>query len=207
MLSPRLQTAADLVLGPRHADIGSDHGLLPLDLMTRFQRVIAVEKHAGPFEHCCRAVGGTPVEVRFGDGLDPLQAGEIDSLSICGMGSLNIRAILERGREKLPDQLVLQPMDNAGPIRGWARRNGFHLQGECWVDPYVVLELRAGSGEDPAYIGLPEEAEFFGPFLLSNPAYVARQIAWLEGLGRPDGRLEFLQKHTSNRSTRVDSRG
>lgn len=194
MLSPRLQAVADRVLGPRHADIGSDHGLLPIGLVGRLQRVIAVEKHAGPFQRCRLAVAGTTVEVRFGDGLDPLQAGEVDSLSICGMGSLNIRAILERGREKLPGQLVLQPMDNAGPIRSWARRNGFHLRGDFWIDPYVVLELRAASGEDPAYTDLPEEAEFFGPFLLSNPAYVARQMAWLEGLGRTDRRLEFLRK-------------
>ncbi len=198
MLSARLQAVADRVLGPRHADVGSDHGLLPLDLVARLELVIAVEKHVGPFERCRLAVAGTAVEVRFGDGLDALEGGEVDSLSICGMGSLNMRDILERGREKLPAQLVLQPMDNAGPIRGWARRNGYHLQEESWIDPYVVLDLRAATGDDPAYAGLSEEAYFFGPLLLSNPDYVARQRAWLESLGRTDGRLEFLTRRVGS---------
>ncbi|MBX3169210.1 MAG: SAM-dependent methyltransferase [Candidatus Eremiobacteraeota bacterium] len=193
MLSARLQAVADRVKGPRHADIGSDHGHMPLFLAARLPQVIAVEKHSGPFERCLQAVQGTGVEVRFGDGLAPLRAGEVDSLSICGMGSLNIRDILQRGREKLPRQLVLQPMDNARPVRHWARHNGFHLRSEQWLEPYVVLEFRAASGADPAYADLPEEAEFFGPLLLANQEYLAQQKDWLESLGRADARLEFLR--------------
>lgn len=192
MLSARLQAVADRIVGPRHADIGSDHGLLPLYLSQRLDRVIAVEKHAGPLQRCTLAVRDTSVEVRLGDGLDPLRVGEVDSLSIGGMGSLNIRDILQRGREKLPDQLVLQPMDNALPLRHWARRNEFHLRGEIWVNPYVVLEFRAAAGPDPAYADLPEEAEFFGPHLLFDDEYVAHQKAWLKSLGRSDPRLVFL---------------
>ena len=193
MLSPRLQAIAHRIQGPRHADIGSDHGHLPLLLCERLPRIIAVEKNAGPLAKLKHALRGTDVEVRLGDGLDPLGQDEIDSLSISGMGALNMRAILERGRSKLPPQLVLQPMDNAQPIRNWARRHGYHLLSEDWVQPYVVLDLRLGSGPDPAYAGLPEEAEFFGPLLLSNLDYVRRQRAWLEGLQRADPRLEFLR--------------
>jgi len=191
MLSPRLQAVADRIRGPRHADIGSDHGLLPLFLSSRLERVIAVEKNAGPFARLGAALTGVAVEVRRGDGLEPLALQEVDSLSICGMGALNIRDILERGREKLPLQLVLQPMDNAGPIRQWARGRGYHLVDEVWDDPYVVLEFRAGLGADPAYGDLPEEVEFFGPLLLANQEYLRAQRKWLEGF-RPDARLEFL---------------
>ena len=198
MLSPRLQAVADRIRGPRHADIGCDHGQLPLWLATRLDLVIAVEKHAGPFEVARQALRGATVDLRLGDGLEPLGVGEVDSLSICGMGSLNIRDILERGREKLPGRLVLQPMDNALPIRHWARHHGFHLRHEAWVEPYTVLELEAGNGQDPVYAGLPEEAEFFGPLLLSNVPYLAYQRSWLEGLGRPDSRLDFLRSQASS---------
>ena len=201
MLSARLQEVADRVKGPRHADIGSDHGLLPLFLCSRLERVIATEKNAGPFEKLRAALLGVAVEVRRGDGLDPLAADEVDSLSICGMGALNIRDILDRGRGKLPFQLVLQPMDNPGPIRHWARGSGYHLADEVWVDPYVVLEFRVGSGPDPAYAGLPEEAEFFGPLLLANQEYLLVQRKWLEGLKRADARLEFLLGRLSLRPT------
>ncbi len=191
MLSPRLRAVAERVRGPRHADIGSDHGLLPLFLSSRLERVIAVEKNAGPFERLRRALLGVAVEVRRGDGLEPLVLQEVDSLSICGMGALNIRDILERGLDKLPLQLVLQPMDNARPIRHWARHHGYHLVDEVWVDPYVVLEFRARLGADPAYGDLAEEVEFFGPLLLANQEYLLCQKGWLEEF-RLDARLEFL---------------
>ena len=194
MLSQRLQAVADRVLGPRHVDIGSDHGMLPVFLSSRLERVVAVEKNAGPFENLQRASLGTTVEARFGDGLTPLLAGEFDSLSICGLGALNIRDILARGFEKLPAQLLLQPMDNALPIRHWARRHGYHLLAEIWVDPYIVLEFRRRHGPDPAYHELPDEAEFFGPLLLTNREYVKQQRSWLESLGRHDRLLEFLPR-------------
>ena len=194
MLSPRLQAVADRVRGPRHADIGCDHGLLPLALCTRLQRVIAVEKHAGPYETARRALATSSVDLRLGDGLEPLERGEVDSLSVCGMGALNIRDLLQRGREKLPPQLVVQPQDNALPVRRWARENGFHLFEESWVNGHVVLDLRAGAGPDPAYTGLPEEAEFFGPLLLNNREYLERQKQWLESMGREDPRLEFVRR-------------
>ncbi len=179
MLSPRLQAVADLILGPRHADIGSDHAQLPLSLS--LSRVIAIELHAGPLERARLALAGSCVELRAGDGLAPLIAGEVDSLSICGLGALNIRDILLAGLDKLPPQLVLQPMDNAGPLRHWAREHGYHLVAEQWVEPYAVLDLRLSAGPDPAYSGLPEAAaEFYGPQLVRQPTY----RAWLESQAR-----------------------
>ena len=199
MLSPRLQAVADLILGPRHADIGTDHAQLPLYLSARLDRVIAIEMHAGPLERARKALAGSAVELRAGDGLGPLMLGEVDNLSICGMGALNIRDILLAGLDKLTPQLVLQPMDNARPLRRWAREHGYHLQAEVWLEPYSVLDLRCAAGPDPAYLGLPAAAaEFYGPLLVRQPAYrqwlesqqqwlrqrpeLAERLAWLESL-------------------------
>lgn len=195
MLSPRLQAVADLILGPRHADIGTDHAQLPLHLS--FPRVIAIELHAGPLKRAREALVGSSVELRSGDGLEPLVAGEVDSLSICGMGALNIRDILQAGLEKLPPQLVLQPMDNAGPLRNWAREHGYHLIAELWVEPYAVLDLRAAAGEDQAYSGLPDAAaEFYGPYLIRQPAYrrwLESQREWLRQRPELSQRLGWLE--------------
>ncbi|MBS2039972.1 SAM-dependent methyltransferase [bacterium] len=197
MLSPRLQAVADQVRGPRHADIGSDHASLPLYLSQRLERVIAVELHAGPLSRSRSACLGSRVEVRAGDGLAPLQADEVDSLSICGLGSLNIRDILQRGRPKLPTQLVLQPMDNAAPLRQWARSSGYHLAAEKWVRPFVVLEFLSAAGPDPAYQDLPEPAaEYYGPWLHRDPDYqvwLKEQQTWLRGQAALEVRLVWLE--------------
>lgn len=197
MLSPRLQTVADRIKGPRHADIGCDHAGLPLFLSQRLQRVIAVEKHPGPLLRAREACLGSSVEVRQGDGLGPLLSNEIDSLSLCGLGSLNICQILEMGETKLPDQLVLQPMDNAAPVRQWARNHGYHLVAEDWVPPFVVLEFSRASGPDPAYLQLPvEAAEHYGPLLPKQPLYQAwlrEQRTWLSQQPALGQRLQWLE--------------
>ena len=191
MLSLRLQSVANLIRGPRHADIGSDHGLLPLALASRLDLVIAVEKHSGPLERLRQALKDCPAQVRAGDGLGPLAPGEVDSLSICGMGALNIGKILSAYPERLPGHLILQPMDSAQPLRRWALDNGWHLLGEHWVDPYAILEYRRGSGPDPAFQGLTLEiALHYGPLLLTNltPSYrqeLSRQYHRLMALGQP----------------------
>ncbi|MFN8605940.1 MAG: class I SAM-dependent methyltransferase [Vulcanimicrobiota bacterium] len=197
MLSPRLQAVAARVRGPRHADIGSDHAQLPLFLSRRLERVIAVEKSSGPLHRTRAACLGSGVEVRAGDGLEPLLSGEVDSLSICGLGSLNICDILLRGQGKLPAQLILQPMDNAAPLRRWARAGGYHLVAEDWARPHVVLELMSASGPDPAYRDLPQAAaEFYGPWLIGDAGYrqwMRQQRDWLRGRSGLEERLTWLE--------------
>ena len=87
-LTPRLRAVAELIWAAAHADIGADHALLPRYLLIsgRAQRVVVVEKHPGPYERSRQALAGYPAEVRLGDGLSALAAGEVDSLSISGMG-------------------------------------------------------------------------------------------------------------------------
>jgi tRNA (adenine22-N1)-methyltransferase len=186
MLSARLEAVARHIAGPVHADIGTDHALLPRYLLEqgRVKRVIAVEKHPGPYARACLALQGYPAEVRRGDGLGPLQAHEAQSLSITGMGALNIVAILRAHPERLPDRLVIQAMDDCLPVRRWARVHGFHLKAEEWVDPHSVLTFQSARGPDPAYQDIPTEAALrFGPRLLGQPGARERLLSlrlWIE---------------------------
>lgn len=162
MLEPRLQAVADQIRSRVHADIGSDHALLPKYLLKerRVERVIVVEKNRQPFENARAALEGLDAEVRLGDGLAPLNAGEAESLSMSGMGALLMVRILCAHPWKLPEKVVLQPNDSAEPIRVWARDHGFHLSCEQMVEGfwrYNVLTLVRGIGDDPAYEGLPLE--------------------------------------------------
>ena len=171
-LDRRLRRVAEAIRGRVHADIGTDHGLLPRYLLTsrRVERVIAVEKNPGPLARARRELARFQAEVRQGDGLEPLSPGEIDSLSLTGMGARLIDSILRAQPAKVPALVVVQPNDDAHWLRTWGLETGYHLRHEelvqgTWL--YEVLVFQQASGPDPAYDGLdPEVGQRFGPHLL-----------------------------------------
>lgn len=173
-LDPRLQAVADLVQGPRLADIGTDHGYLPLALLQqgRVQRVIAVEKANAPAALAQRTLEpwSGRAEVRLGDGFEVLAPGEVDCATVCGMGGWLIVSLLSRAAGALPPRLVLQANRDTPLLRVWAQTAGYHLQAERMVSGhwnFVILALQQAEGPDPAYQGLPLPlAQEFGPHLL-----------------------------------------
>lgn len=173
-LEPRLQTAAEYIRASIHADIGSDHAKLPKYLLEsgRVERVIVVEKNQGPWENSRQALQGLRAEVRLGDGVGALASGEVDSLSMTGMGAKRMVRILSAEPEKLPTHLVLQPNDSPLALRRWATGQGFHLLAEQMVEGYwyfTVLSLKRHSGPDPAYNDMPLEGALrYGPWLLKQ---------------------------------------
>lgn len=202
-LDERLQTVLEQIQADTHADLGSDHAHLPICLVQsgRAGRCIAVELNAAPLEHARRnvALAGltAQIEVRQGDGFGPIGAGEVQSASITGMGARTIVGILQRGGEKVPSRLILQPNDSARPLRVWAQQNGFHIVYEALASGfwhYPVLELTRAQDKDPAYQHVPLAAALaYGPHLLRTaPAALTTQlqadVARLEPLaqqGRP----------------------
>lgn len=220
-LEARLQAVAEQIRCHCHADIGSDHALLPLHLLLqgRVGRVIAVEKNPGPYERTRQALKGYKAEARLGDGFEPLEPGEVQSASVCGMGGTRILKMLQRAQpDKIPELLLLQPSRDFHLVRGWAREHGYHLIREQMVKghyDYVILSLRRDGGEDPAYEGVPVELGLhFGPRLLKDKhplllkelsrrrSYFERLVPTLE-LERVKRALKFIDNfrpRTGNRS-------
>lgn len=135
-LPVRLQAVAEQVTpGSVAVDVGADHALLTIHLLAsgRCPRVIAVEKAAGPLARAGLALAGVEgVDLRRGDGLEPLAPGEADVAVMAGIGGTTIAAILARAPRKVP-RLVLQPMTGAARLRGWLAGHGFRVTGEDLV--------------------------------------------------------------------------
>lgn len=182
-LDTRLQAVANEVPGPRHADIGTDHALLPRYLVERgrCQKVIGVEKspHGVQTARWATQDFGPTIEIRLGEGLQPLKPGEVDSLSLSGLGGLKIVEILEAHPERLPPMVIIQANRDSSKIRAWGWRSGFHLVKEQAIQGhwlYQVLTFRHGLSPDPAYQNLPLNLGLhFGPHLLKarEPALLA----------------------------------
>ncbi|SMF88496.1 tRNA (adenine22-N1)-methyltransferase [Paenibacillus uliginis N3/975] len=143
-LSNRLQLILDHI-PPRSrlADIGSDHALLPTAAVQSGICVSAVagEVNAGPYQAAVKQVreaGLTEtITVRRGDGLEVLEPGEVDVITIAGMGGGLIASILDRGMDKLSSvsRLVLQPNVGEDTLRKWLLEHGWLL-----INEYILEE-------------------------------------------------------------------
>lgn len=111
--------------GSRVADVGADHGYLSIELARSglATKIIATEKNFYPFEaarkNILSAGFGDVIDVRLGDGLQILSAGEVDTICIAGMGGALIEKILLDSPEVVQSarQLILQPMNAVKKIR------------------------------------------------------------------------------------------
>ena len=92
-LSSRLERIASMVKDNAVlADIGTDHGFIPVKLVDegRIQKAIACDLRSGPLERArahIREYGlENQIETRLSDGLCEIVAGEVDTVLIAGMG-------------------------------------------------------------------------------------------------------------------------
>lgn len=175
-LSPRLQAVAELVKpGLKIADIGTDHAYLPIYLIQQGKSplAVAIDIHRGPYESALKQVALQGLEdkitVILGNGLEPLQPGQVDVVVLAGMGSATMIEILEAKPElvlKL-QQLVLQPMVGVGQMRKWLVENGWAINNEILVkdDGFIYTVLSALPGEQSISDWLTLE---LGPILLKE---------------------------------------
>ncbi|MGG1516770.1 class I SAM-dependent methyltransferase [Paenibacillus oryzisoli] len=142
-LSKRLGMIADRVpAGVKLADIGSDHALLPTYLAQNgiITYGVAGEVNPGPFEAAKRQVLecglSRTIHVRSGDGLAVIASGEVDVITIAGMGGSLIASILEAGKAKLEgvSLLILQPNVGEELVRRWLLGNGWSLTSEAILE-------------------------------------------------------------------------
>lgn len=134
-LSPRLQAIAQKVpQNTRLADVGTDHGYLPVWLLLngRIESAIAADLRAGPLERAKETAGqyelDGQISFRLCDGLADISKDEVDTVAIAGMGGETIAAILEAAPWTKQDKLLLlQPMTGAPELRRWLQSHGYNI--------------------------------------------------------------------------------
>lgn len=176
MITPRLDMILRHVSGKTAADIGTDHGYVPIKLAERGIKAIASDINEGPLS-AARANAekyGAKIDLRLGPGLAPLAPGEADCIIIAGMGGEMIEKIIsadfETARRAL---LVLQPMSQQYELRKFLCRAGFRITCEDLArEGSKIYNLFT------AETGTPNEYEreidlHIPPLLYTNPLFDA----------------------------------
>lgn len=141
-LTDRLYTISQRILrGETMADIGTDHGFLPLYLHERgiSPHVIMADISSLSLdkarERAALDFPGETFDFRVGDGLAVLDNGEVDAVVMAGIGGRLMEEILEADREKSMSfsKLILQPRRHPGYIRKYLVMNGYRIIAEDLV--------------------------------------------------------------------------
>lgn len=141
-LTPRLSAAASLVRGGGIiADIGTDHGYLPVYLIQsgRVRGAIAADIGKMPLQNAAKTIEnydlGNVISLRLSDGLREFSEGDADEYVFAGMGGTLIA-------EKLAEtpwiknsnlHFVFQPQSRAEDLRKFLFENGFSINNELAV--------------------------------------------------------------------------
>lgn len=133
-LDSRLKMAADMVSGSVAADIGTDHGYIPIYLLLtkKCRRAIAADINKGPLENAEKnaAACGVAENISFylTDGLEGIELTEVSDIIICGMGGETQAHILSQSEfVKSGVQIILQPMSAVEKLREYLAQNGFMI--------------------------------------------------------------------------------
>lgn len=160
-LSERLTSLARMVsCGGTLADVGTDHGYVPIYLMEngQMERAIAMDIGKGPLlrakEHIRLYGMEDVIETRLSDGVEALEVGEADSILIAGMGGNLILHILESGKDVVNSakELILQPQSEIDKVRRYLYEHQLVIDQEKMLVEdgkyYTMFHITVGQKED-----------------------------------------------------------
>jgi len=200
-LSKRIYAIANAVnKGETAADIGTDHGYVPMLLIKNAvsPRVImsdisegSLAKAAQTFRLC--GLDADPGDFRIGDGLDTIEPGEVDTVIIAGLGGHTIADILTADIHKSMSfkRLVLQPRKHSGNLRYALYTNGWNISDEILVpEGKFVCEIICAVADRDMLPGSRRQApypeddirwKYPEAIVKADRELAAKRIAWKTG--------------------------
>lgn len=218
-ISKRLCRISECITeGYRLADIGTDHGYIPVKLVKegKIPSALAMDIKRGPLkkaEENIRRYGlEDRIQTRLSDGLENLCPGEADSILIAGLGGDLMIKILKEG-EKIRQSVkeyVLSPHTRWYEVRKFLRENDFDTTEEIMVKEegkfYLIIKALPFKTEN-AIKGRDENillSDTFGYYLLKNKDKVLEEYLDKESL-QFHKILEGLQAYDAKRDVFTDT--
>lgn len=183
MLSKRLQAIADLIeYGETMADIGTDHGFLPVYLIKtgKCPYTIATDISQNSLKKAENLILSEGIlndcSARVGNGLDPIDNAEVDNVVIAGMGGILMTDILSADLNKSRSfkKFILQPRSKLYYLRKWIRDNDFTIkkerivkEGERFCEILLVESFKEPNYSDKEGFRI---SDFFPETLINNPS-------------------------------------
>ena len=200
-LSKRIYKLAEsITYGCTAADIGTDHGYVPMLLIKteRSPHVIMSDISADSLSKAKETFSLTGLsdkvkesDFRVGDGLSVLKKGEVDELIIAGLGGHTIARILEADKEKSASfkRLILQPRKHSGTLRYYLCMNGWKIESEalapegkfaCEIITAVPADGSEAAGIDPKDMYPEDDIRWKYPEMMavSEPELAGLRIKW-----------------------------
>ena len=178
-ISDRLRTVAHMCeKGAVVADIGTDHGYLPIYLVQEgiARSAIAMDLRKGPLDkakkHICDNCLEDRIQTRLSDGLEKLSANEADIITICGMGGRLIADIVTKGMNVITRNttLIVSPQSEVGDFRHFLVSQRLVVDDEKMLKEdgkyYFIIKCR--KSDENVYSEYSETQYQYGWKLLEN---------------------------------------
>lgn len=208
-LSQRLKTVASFVpKGSSLADIGTDHGYVPIYLTQKewINHAIAMDVREGPLkragEHIREAGFESRIEVRLSDGLLKLSPGEANCVVIAGMGGELMIHILEEGRFlwETIGYFVLSPHSELDKVRKFLEKESFFIEKETMLKEegkfYTIMGVSRVKRE-----AVPWDREIY--YRYGKTLVVARDPVLLQYLKKEQVQTENILAGLKERGSRT----
>lgn len=187
----------------RVADIGTDHAYVPIYLHKKgnIEKVIACDINEKPLQKAQQNIklhhAENKIITRLGNGLQPLQPYEVDSIVISGMGGMLMIELMEQSQYviKTVKELILCPHLDVTAVRKYLHNIGYSIVDERMIQEYgnFYTILRAIQGQQK----YDKEIEYiFGKVLLEKRDTVLKEYIISEKI-----RIKKIEQHLYDKQT------
>ncbi|HAT4137625.1 TPA: SAM-dependent methyltransferase [Clostridium perfringens] len=188
------------------ADIGTDHGYIPIYLVKEgiCKKAIASDINKGPIEKAKVNVAfegvSNKVKCLLGPGLNPLKVGEVNGVILAGMGGNLTRDILLADIDKVKkyDFIILQPAQNPEVLREFLYKNDYEIIDEDLIkDEGRFYELfKVKYNENSEKLVFEDELEYEVSPLLREKGHPLFKEFIEEKINRCETILSFIKEDT-----------